>query len=481
MKKIITIVLILILVFASVFAKELNIVHLNDFHGRLVPQVQKIYKNYSYTVAGAEYISAIVNNIKQKEKNVLLFDAGDFSAGTIYSNLSNGLSVVDFYNYLKFDAVALGNHEFDFGYDAMKNMVRRLSAPVLCANAYPLFDNTKPFVIINKDGLRVAVIGLLTPETKIITMPNALNNRDIIDPVETLNKYKNDILAQNPDLVVVLSHCGVKEDERIAKNVDFVDLIVGGHSHTELFEPIVVENNNKKIYIVQAGSYGKYVGHIKLNVENKKIKSFNYSLYPTINAIINPDKNAYKVVQNYIVDAEKYSSEVIGFSDVELNKDSKDIDKNLGTFITNVLSYMTNSDIAFYNHGGIRDVLNKGEITYGEIFNILPFENTVVKFKMKGSDLISLLDSMDQKKTKLHYNDSLENINGKWFLRGKELKEDEYYTVATVDFLYYGGDGYTEFSKFPVLQNYGYARELIVDFIKKNSPIKSSRLILTSK
>lgn len=477
MKKLIVSFIAVLLILFVAFGEEVNILHINDFHGRLVPQVQKVFKDYSYKVSGAEYISSIVKYIREKEKNVILFDAGDFSAGTIYSNLSEGQAVVDFYNYLNFDAVAIGNHEFDFGYDSFVKIVKNLNTNFLCANVDPLFEGVKPFVVIKKGNLKIAVIGLLTPETKIITMPNSLGGRNILDPIETLRKYESQILKENPDLVVVLSHCGVKEDQRIANNIDYIDLIIGGHSHTELFEPIIVSKPSKNVYIVQAGSYGKYVGHLKVDVQDKKITRFDYKLYPVINAIIKPDAEVNGVISKYINEAEKYSSQIIGKSEVTMDKNSKDKELNLGTFITNVLAYVSDSDIAFYNHGGIRDVLRKGEISYGNIFDILPFENTLVKFRMKGKDIINLLNSMENKKTKLHYNDGLERNNETWMLNGKPIGENDYYTVCTVDFLYYGGDGYIEFSKYPVIQNYGYARDLIVRYIKENSPIKGSRLV----
>ncbi|MCS7164978.1 MAG: bifunctional UDP-sugar hydrolase/5'-nucleotidase [Candidatus Calescibacterium sp.] len=461
-----------------VLAKEINIIHINDFHGRLVPQVQKIYGGYSYTVAGAEYLSSLIDSLRKNNENVFLFDAGDFSAGTIYSNLSQGMSVVEFYNYLGFDAVAIGNHEFDFGFDAFKKLVKSINTNVLCANAYPLFDNTKPFVILDKYGVKLAVLGLLTPDTKIITMPSALGGREILDPIQTLNSYRNDILKYSPDLVIVLSHCGVKVDENIARNVDYIDLIIGGHSHTELFEPIIIDSDNKKKYIVQAGAYGKYVGHVKIRIQNKKIANFEYKLYPTINAILSPDRKVTKVIQNYLNEANTYSSRIIGKSEVTMDKENRDKNLNLGIFITNVFAHLTSSDIALYNHGGIRDVLHKGDITYGQIFNILPFENTLLKIKMKGKDILEMLNNTNKKKTRLYYNQELEYREGKWYLKGREIEEEKYYTVATVDFLYYGGDGYNEFSRGIVVENYGYARELLVEYIKNNSPIKGSNILL---
>ncbi|MEN3014715.1 MAG: bifunctional UDP-sugar hydrolase/5'-nucleotidase [bacterium] len=476
MIRILTTLIVFLLTLLTVFAQEVNIIHINDFHGRVVPEVQRIYKDYRYTVAGAEYISSIIKYLRENNKNVLVFDVGDFSAGTIYSNLSQGKSVVELYNYIGFDAICLGNHEFDFGYEAFVSMVNNLKSEVLCANSSPLFDKVKPYTILNRSNIKIAVIGLITPETPYITMPGALGGRTILDPVETLLKYKNEILNHNPDLVIALSHCGIKQDQKIAKEVDYVDIIIGGHSHTELFEPIIVENNNKKIYIVQAGSYGRYVGHIKLHIQDKQIKNFICNLYPTINAIITPDKQASKKIENYILEAQKQANQIIGKSEVTLDKNSKSIETNLGSFITNVIAAYTNSDIAFYNHGGIRDTLNKGDITYGQVFSILPFENTVVKFKMKGEQIVKLLDNLESKKTRLHYNIDLEKKEGKWFLKGKPIQDENEYTIATVDFLYYGGDGYTEFSSCPIIQNYGYARDIIVQYIKQNSPITSSYL-----
>lgn len=465
---------ILILFLNIAFSEELVILHTNDFHGRLVPQEQKIFEKYEYKLAGAEYISYIINNIRNQERNLLLLDAGDFSAGTIYSNLSYGQSVVDFYNYLNYDAVAIGNHEFDFGYDNFLNIVKNLKMPVLCANADPLFKYTKPYIILNKNNLKIAIIGLLTPETEQITMPKSLNNHKILNPIETLNKYKSEILSNNPDLVIALTHLGIKEDEKLAKNVDYIDIIIGGHSHTTLFEPINIQNNNKNILIFQTGSYGKYIGYIKLNVDNKKINLINYKLYPTINKIINGDKKVNNILDKYILQANKYANQKIGFSNTTFDKKSKDISNDLGILLTNIMVFYTKADIAFYNTGGIRDIIDKGNITYGQVFNVLPFENMLITIKMKGKDIINLLNNMENKKTPLKYNNSLEFKNNKWLLNGKEILEDNEYKVATIDFLYYGGDGYTEFKKYPVFENYGYIRDLSVDYIKNYSPLNSS-------
>ncbi|MGC8733807.1 MAG: bifunctional metallophosphatase/5'-nucleotidase [bacterium] len=470
---------ILILFLNIAFSEELVILHTNDFHGRIVSQEQKIFEKYEYEVAGAEYISSIINNIRNQEKNVLLLDAGDFSAGTIYSNLSYGQSVVDFYNYLNYDAVTIGNHEFDFGYDNFLNIVKNLKMPVLCANANPLFKYTKPYVILNKNNLKIAVIGLLTPETEQITMPKALNNHEILDPIDTLNKYKSEILSNNPDLVIALTHLGVKEDEKLAKNVDYIDIIIGGHSHTTLYQPINIQNNNKNILIFQTGSYGKYIGYIKLNIDNKnsdnkKIDLINYKLYPTINKVVTPDKKVNNILEKYISQANKYANQKLGFSNTTFDKKSKDISNDLGILLTNIMVLYTKSDIAFYNTGGIRDTINKGNIVYGQIFNVLPFENMLITVKMKGKDIIDLLNNMENKKTPLKYNSSLEFKDNKWLLNGQEILEDKEYKVATIDFLYYGGDGYTEFKKYPVFENYGYIRDIVADYIKNYSPLNSS-------
>ncbi len=136
--------------------------------------------------------------------------------------------------------------------------------------------------------------------------------------------------------------------------------------------------------------------------------------------------------------------------------------------------YHTNSDIAFYNTGGIRDTIKKGNITYGQIFNVLPFENMLITVKMKGKDIIELLNKMNTKKTPLKFNSSLEFKDNKWLLNNQEIQEDKDYKVATIDFLYYGGDGYTEFKKYPVFENYGYIRDIIVYYIKKHSPLNDS-------
>lgn len=253
-------------------AQDLVILHTNDTHSQILPH-KTLTGEY---LGGYERREEYIKQIRSQHKNVLLLDAGDFSQGTPFFNLYKGNVEIELMNALNYDAACIGNHEFDNGQQELARRINNAKFPIVCANydltKSPLQKCVKPYTIIEKGGKKIGIIGFI------------LNVKGIISPsnFETI-KYKNpipiaDSLAkmlkqeQHVDLVIALTHNGFNEgspsnpgDLRIAKETKYIDIIVGGHSHTPLEDKYIVKNkDNQEVIVLQDGEKGDYVGRLDI-------------------------------------------------------------------------------------------------------------------------------------------------------------------------------------------------------------------------
>ncbi|MCI7515047.1 MAG: metallophosphoesterase [Bacteroidales bacterium] len=256
------------LVFAQlVSAQTLTIVHFNDSHSQI--EASREYGSVGHS--GIVEQSIIVDSIFRADgrKNVLLLHAGDFSQGSSYFKVFKGDMEVKVMNLLDFDVTALGNHEFDNGVDELARRLKDLKCPVVCANydfsATSLGKLVKPYTIVRKAHSKIGIIGIITDLTTVVDEGNS-GSMKLLDTVQEVNKYA-EILKKKKgcDLVICLSHCGFEKDVMYAQRYENVDLVVGGHSHTFMTEPTVVESaDGKMIPIVQAGCYLMQAGVMKV-------------------------------------------------------------------------------------------------------------------------------------------------------------------------------------------------------------------------
>lgn len=250
----------------SVRAQELVILHTNDTHSQIEPYTYKADTN----VGGFLRREAYIREVRSLHPNVLLFDAGDFSQGTPYFNFFKGYTEIYLMNAMRYDAVTLGNHEFDNGCNALAKRIKKAEFPFVCANY--VFHNkalakvVKPYTIIEKGGYKVGVFGL-TVDLKALIAPSTFKYLEYLDPIDVSRKMVKTLQDQGCNLIVCLSHIGVEKDQitdyQIAKEVPGIDIIIGGHSHYEMKEPTVI--GNTRIY--QMANKGKCVGEITINGE----------------------------------------------------------------------------------------------------------------------------------------------------------------------------------------------------------------------
>lgn len=253
--------------------KKIVILGTNDTHSRIEP-IPENDRNYG-GMGGVVAREAFIDGIRKQNQNVLLFDAGDFVQGTPYFNLFHGRVEAQAMNLMKYDAGTLGNHEFDYGLDTLKMIVKKLNFPILNCNydfsETVLKDDIKPYVILKRFGLKIGVLGVgVDPEGLI--QKNKYEGMLFKPAISSVNFYAKILKdSKKCDLVVCLSHLGYSDDIKLAEQSKNVDIIIGGHSHTYMEKPDMRTNlDGKEVLIFQTGKSGAYVN--KIEVELDKIK-----------------------------------------------------------------------------------------------------------------------------------------------------------------------------------------------------------------
>lgn len=253
--------------------KKIVILGTNDTHSRIEP-IPENDRNYG-GMGGVVAREVFIDGIRKQDQNVLLFDAGDFVQGTPYFNLFHGRVEAQAMNLMKYDAGTLGNHEFDYGLDTLKMIVKKLNFPILNCNydfsETVLKNEIKPYVVLKRFGLKIGVLGVgVNPEGLI--QKNKYEGMVFKPAISSVNFYAKILKdSKKCDLVVCLSHLGYNDDIKLAEQSKNVDIIIGGHSHTYMEKPDMRTNlDGKGVLIFQTGKSGAYVN--KIEVELDKIK-----------------------------------------------------------------------------------------------------------------------------------------------------------------------------------------------------------------
>lgn len=258
--------------------KNITILHTNDTHSRIEPLPKS---EYGDSLGGIQYRIDYINEVRRQNKHVLLFDAGDFVQGTPYFNLFKGRVETQALNLMHYDAGTIGNHEFDYGLDTLKRIISELNYPIVNCNYdfsnTVLKDLVKPYIIINKWGLKIGVLGVGVDPKGMIKSENYEGM--IFNPIiESANYYAKILKVEKKcDLVVCLSHIGyvsapgVTNDVSLAQQSENIDIIIGGHTHTYMSDPDIQKNKKgKDVLIYQMGKHGLYLGKIDVTLNKTK-------------------------------------------------------------------------------------------------------------------------------------------------------------------------------------------------------------------
>ena len=402
-KLVISLVLISLINSGAVLAQELVIVHTNDFHGH-IQETQKY--------AGAARIAAEVKAIRENNEAVIFLDAGDAISGTPVSSMFEGEPIFEVMNTMGYDVGLLGNHEFDHGYRKIERFRDLVDHPLLSANAYgpdgELLGDA-PYVILDVAGISVGVIGLVTQDAPIHFSPVGNEGLTFASPAERLTTLIPSIRPR-VDVLVVLAHIGHEEELALAEQFQAIDVIIGGHSHTLVEQPVQVG----RTAVAQAHHYGTHLGLVRVNrapgkpsgplqIRGKLLKAKD---------LAKPDA----MVENLV---SLFESKVEDEVDVQISKTTRAYSKaELQPILESILAQAAGTELGFYNRRGIRDELSVGPVTARMLWNIEPFGNTLVRMRIKGKDLIVLLSQEPE----LHH--SVPNID-----------PDRHYHLATNSYI----------------------------------------------
>jgi len=374
------------------------ILHTNDFHGSLVPTVDA-NKN---SVAGAAREATIINGVRRAfgTDHVLLVDAGDAIQGATVANLFQGKSVTDVYNAMDYNVATLGNHEWDYGQDVLKQRITDAKFDYVNSNLTGTNLGWKSSVIKNVAGINIGFLGLMTSDYPLVVTPSSQTNVTVEDPIASAKTEVADLKAQGAQYVVALSHCGFENggaplDPAIAAGAPGINLIIGGHSHTVLKTAAMVG----KTMIAQTGTAGAYVGKevIDFTTYHGKVtaQSVAYELVPTVTSVAE-DPAIKALVDGYNNQLTAKLSVVIGKALVALNGERADVrtkETNLGNYVTDWMRVSTGADIAFMGGGSIRVTVPAGDVTVGNVYAVLPFDNFLEVLEITGSTLKACLEN----------------------------------------------------------------------------------------
>ena len=253
--------------------KTLTLLQTSDTHSRIEPIDVHAADKYA-GMGGFVRRAALLDQFRENNPDVLVFDCGDFSQGTPYYNLFKGEVEIKMLNLMKYDAATIGNHEFDFGLENMARLFKMADFPVVCANydvtGTVLEGLVKPYVVLNRDGMKIGVFGL-SPKMEGLVQADKCEGVVFKDPVPVANEVAAKLKdVEGCDAVVCLSHLGIKEDEMLVHQTRNIDVVLGGHSHTFMQEPVFFQNlDGESIPVSHTGKNGIFVGKIDLTFERE--------------------------------------------------------------------------------------------------------------------------------------------------------------------------------------------------------------------
>jgi 5'-nucleotidase / UDP-sugar diphosphatase len=454
--------LLTLLLAAPCSAVEVTVWHTNDVHGWVMARPAK--DDPKTLVGGAPALAAKLARDKGPR---LLLDAGDWWQGTPEGSLSKGDVMAEYFNALGYDAVVVGNHEYDAGQDALKGLIPKIKAPVLSANTRDAKTGArvkwvKPWIVKEVAGVKFGIFGLTTTGMKRLAFPENIAGLQFRREVDEARECVAELKKAGADVIIALNHVGYEQegrgkfegDQTIAREVPGIDLIVGGHSHTFLKQPWRDPKNGT--LVVQAGQYLFAVGKTTLVIDDKTKKvAASSDVLLDLAPAEGEDGKVKELVDKRAAEVERVFSVVLATAPAAMSREA-DKESALGSWMTDCYRERHQADFALQNGGGIRADLPAGPVTLRTIFNIMPFDNYMVRLEMKGADLRALLDhglgmgriaqisgASAVVRRKAPAGARLVSAS----VGGAPLDDAKTYSVATLDFIVNGGDGYDVFAR----------------------------------
>lgn len=485
--------------------REVTILYTNDFHSAFDP-IPAYWLPGTPKLGGAAQLTTLVHQIRQREKTVFLFDTGDMFTGTL-SFLTRGEALMEMMMSMGYDAMAIGNHEFDYGSENFSRQMNRVPFPVLGANIFYKGTNhpySRPYTILERNGVRLGVIGIIGQDARSVALPSGITGLDFADPIPVVRAAVSELRPQ-VDLIVVLAHQGktgpmqtdaeahpevqrnFDEDVRLCGAVPGIDVFVGGHAHRGIEKPLVHPQTGT--LIVQTYGFGTRLGYLKLNLKGKKIISNEGELLKVWSDQLTPDPVVAAKVELYKQKAAPEMGGVVGRASVRLVRDYR-AESLLGAFVADVMRTVSGADAGITNAGGLRADLPQGPVTKGNVLDALPFLNTVVICEMTGAQIREVLEqgfTLERgmiQVSGLRARYDMSRPSGKrlvdLLIGGRPAEDGRVYRVATNSFLAQGGDLYQTFLQTKQSETGKLVSKVVMEYLEKQREVgapEMSRLI----
>lgn len=488
------------ILFAAVAVQSqttLTLLHTNDLHAHVEPTAirGKFYGGYARQ-------ATLIKRLRASEPNTLLLNGGDTFQGTLYFNVYEGMADLAFMNAAGYDAMAVGNHEFDKGPAALTKFAKWAAFPLLSANLdltlEPELDQVvSPYVIKEVNGIKVGIIGATTVDLLSISSPGP--NVKMLDLEKELQSIVDELTRKRIYHVILVSHCGYEEEKVLASRIRGLDVIVGGHSHSMLGKvdregfisrgdyPTVVKNpTGSDCLVVQAWEWGKVLGKIRVKF-NKigRVSGYEGAEPIVIDDSIPEDQAVKSMLLALEAPILELKTKVVGSAAARLSRN------DLGGIIADAMLAGTaqqGSQIAFMNPGGVRSDLEPGDITYGAAISVQPFGNTMVVLDLTGKEITDTLEQMIMRNngegSPMHASKGFEYkidrsapagskiTNAS--LNGIPIVPTQTYRIVTNNFMANGGDGMTimQAAKGTRIETGFLDLDVFLAYIKANSPIR---------
>lgn len=517
---------------ASAWEKDktyaITILHTNDHHGHFW---QNDHGEYGLG-AQKTLVDGIRQEVAAQGGSLLLLSGGDINTGVPESDLQDAEPDFRGMNLVGYDAMAIGNHEFDNPLSVLRQQEKWATFPLLSANIYQKSTGQrlfKPYALFDKQGIKIAVIGLTTDDTAKIGNPEYFTDMEFRVPAQEAKQVVEQLRKdEKPDVIIAATHMGHYDngehgsnapgDVEMARSLPagYLDMIVGGHSQ----DPVCMAGDNRKqvdyvpgtpcspdrqngTWIVQAHEWGKYVGRADFEFRNGELKLVHYQLIPVnlkkkvekadgtservyYTQQIAEDPAMMKLLTPFQDKGKAQLDVKIGSVNGKLEGDRSKVrfvQTNLARVMLAAQRERADADFAVMSGGGVRDSIESGDITYKNVLKVQPFGNTLVHVDMKGSEVEQYLAVVANMKPDSGAYAQFANVSlvadGKGVsevkINGQPLQADKTYRMATLNFNALGGDGYPKLDGLPSYVNTGFIdAEVLKQYIEKHSPLDAA-------
>lgn len=367
---------------------NLNILFLNDVHGYLEPHRELFYKGqekFLKNVGGYERMAGYIQSVRDKNPNTLVFDGGDTFHGTLPLLESKGEALIPVLKKMNIEAM-VGHWDFAYGPKQVQKLMQQLNYPMLGINIYKKDGKLflPPFIIKEIAGVKIGIIGICCPVIK--GMPDHFSEGlEITDGSEELPKTIQQVKKEGADLIVLLSHSGFPQDAHLLSEVDGIDLCLSAYTHNRMYKPAKINNT----LIINCGCHGIFMGHISLDIKDKKIDDFEYKLIPMDDSV-EVNSKVSKLIEEIMKPYRKLQNEIVGHSEKILHRYDT-LNSSMDELLLKSIRSKTDAEIAFCN-GWRYGAPIQGDLNVWDLYNMIPMNPPISTVELSGKEILDMLE-----------------------------------------------------------------------------------------